>query len=210
MYNDKYFKPLMDGDTDEEKNKEEKKPEGGQTAKELEKILLEQRKIFFWGVVEEKNCRDAMNKLLLLENLKPGEEIKMYINSPGGSITDGMVVYDTMQMISSPVTTICLGMCASMGAILLSGGKKGSRYIYPSGEVMIHQPSLGGYMQGVTADLEIHAEQMRKAKEQSARLLAANCGRTFEEIMKDFDRDYWMNAQEAINYGIVDQVLTKL
>jgi ATP-dependent Clp protease protease subunit len=103
-----------------------------------------------------------------------------------------------------------MGMAASMGAILLSGGAKGKRYIYPSGEVMIHQPSLGGYIQGVSADLEIHAEQIRKTKDLGANLLAKNCGKTYDQIMKDFDRDYWMNAQEAIAYGIVDELVTKL
>jgi ATP-dependent Clp protease, protease subunit len=205
-----YNAPFRMQDEDEDKKKEEEKKEEPGIAKQLEKILIEQRKIFFWGPVEEKSARDIVSKLLLLDSLKPGEEIKLYINSPGGVVTDGMVIYDTMQMISSPVSTICMGMAASMGAILLSGGARGKRYIYPSGEVMIHQPGLGGYIQGVSADLEIHANQIRKTKEQSAQLLAANCGKSFEVIMKDFDRDYWMNAQEAVAYGIVDQVLTKL
>jgi ATP-dependent Clp protease, protease subunit len=205
-----YARPFWMQDEEDDKKKEEEKKDEPGIAKQLEKILIEQRKIFFWGVVEEKTARDAVSKLLLLDSLKPGEEIKFYINSPGGVVTDGMVIYDTMKMISSPVSTICMGMAASMGSILLSGGTKGRRFIYPSGEVMIHQPSLGGYVQGVTADLEIHAEQIRKAKEHSARLLADNCGKSFEAVMKDFDRDYWMNAAEAIEYGIVDQVLTKL
>lgn len=196
-------------DESPEKNTEDKKEESGY-AKQLEKILIEQRKIFFWGAVEEKTAKEVVAKLLLLDSLAPGEEIKLYINSPGGVVTDGMVIYDTMQMISSPVSTICMGMCASMGAILLSGGTKGKRYIYPSGEVMIHQPSLGGYIQGVSADLEIHAEQIRKTKEMGANILAANCGKSFDQIMKDFDRDYWMDAKEAVAYGIVDEVITKL
>ncbi len=196
-------------ENEEIKKEEEKKDEPG-FAKQLEKILIEQRKIFFWGAVEEKTAKEVVAKLILLDSLKPGEEIKLYINSPGGVVTDGMVIYDTMQMISSPVSTICMGMAASMGSILLSGGTKGKRYIYPSGEVMIHQPSLGGYIQGVSADLEIHAEQIRKTKEMGAKILADNCGQSFEKVMKDFDRDYWMNAQEAIAYGIVDEVLTKL
>jgi ATP-dependent Clp protease protease subunit len=196
-------------ENEEVKKSDDKKEEPG-FAKQLEKILIEQRKIFFWGAVEEKTAKEVVAKLLLLDSLKPGEEIKLYINSPGGVVTDGMVIYDTMQMISSPVSTICMGMCASMGAILLSGGTKGKRYIYPSGEVMIHQPSLGGYIQGVSADLEIHAEQIRKTKEMGAKLLATNCGKSFEQIMKDFDRDYWMDAQEAVAYGIVDEVVTKL
>lgn len=193
----------------EEEKKDEKKEDSG-LAKQMEKILVEDRKIFFWGPVEEKSAREVVNKLILLESLKPGEEIKMYINSPGGVVSDGMVIYDTMQMISSPVSTICMGMAASMGAILLSGGAKGKRFIFPSAEVMIHQPSLGGYIQGVSADLEIHAEQIRKTKEAGAKILAENCGKSIETILKDFDRDYWMNAQEAIEYGIVDQALTKL
>ena len=203
------MKIYLEDQNEETKKEAEKKEEPGY-AKQLEKILIEQRKIFFWGAVEEKTAKEAVAKLLLLDSLKPGEEIKMYINSPGGVVTDGMVIYDTMQMISSPVSTICMGMAASMGAILLSGGAKGKRYIYPSGEVMIHQPSLGGYIQGVSADLEIHAEQIRKTKELGAKLLANNCGKTFEQIMKDFDRDHWMNAEEAIAYGIVDGVISKL
>lgn len=173
------------------------------------KKFLEQRKIFFWGVVNDNSAKDIVNKLLYLDAVKPGEEIKLYINSPGGVVTSGMVVYDTMKMISSPVSTICMGMAASMGSILLSGGVKGKRFIYPHGEVMIHQPSIGG-AQGTSADLEIIAAQIAKTKELGARILADNCGKTLDQVMKDFDRDYWMNAEEAVEYGIVDGVLDKL
>ncbi len=121
-----------------------------------------------------------------------------------------MVIYDTIKMISSPVSTICMGLAASMGSILLSCGTKGKRYIYPHGEVMIHQPSYSGYFQAVSADIEIHAEQIRKTKEIGAKILADNCGKTIEQVMKDFDRDYWMDANEAVAYGIVDEVLQKL
>ena len=113
-----------------------------------------------------------------------------------------------MQMISSPVSTVCMGMAASMGSILLSGGAKGRRFIFPSGQVMIHQPSGGG--QGVSADLEIMAIQIMKIKQLGARILADNCGQTFEKVMKDFDRDYWMDAKESVKYGIVDGLLDKL
>jgi ATP-dependent Clp protease protease subunit len=147
---------------------------------------------------------------LLLDADKPGEEIKFYINSPGGVVTSGMVMYDTMQMLKSPISTICMGLAASMGSILLSGGVKGRRFIYPHGEVMIHQPSLGGYIQGVSADLEIQAIQTRKVKEIGAKILAQNCGKTIDQIMADFDRDYWMDAKEAISYGIVDGIVEKL
>ncbi|MBM3938254.1 MAG: ATP-dependent Clp protease proteolytic subunit [Sphingomonadales bacterium] len=173
------------------------------------KKFLEQRKIFFWGVVHDQSAKEIVNKLLYLDAVKPGEEIKLYINSPGGVVTAGMVIYDTMQMISSPVSTICMGMAASMGSILLSGGTKGKRFIYPHGEVMIHQPSIGG-AQGTSADLEILAEQIAKTKELGAKILAKNCGHTLEKVMKDFDRDYWMSAEEAVAYGIVDEVLKKL
>jgi ATP-dependent Clp protease protease subunit len=173
------------------------------------KKFLELRKIFFWGVVNDTSAKEIVNKLLYLDAIKPGEEIKLYINSPGGVVTSGMVIYDTMRMISSPVSTICMGMAASMGSILLSGGVKGKRYIYPHGEVMIHQPSIGG-AQGTSADLEIIATQIAKTKELGAKILAENCGKTLDQVMKDFDRDYWMNAEEAVKYGIVDGVLDKI
>jgi ATP-dependent Clp protease protease subunit len=173
------------------------------------KKFLEQRKIFFWGVVNDQSAKDMVNKLLYLDAVNPGEEIKMYINSPGGVVTAGMVVYDAMRMISSPVSTICMGMAASMGSILLSGGVKGKRYIFPHGEVMIHQPSIGG-AQGTSADLEIIAAQIARTKELGAKILAENCGKSLEQVMKDFDRDYWMDAEEALAYGIVDGILDKI
>ena len=175
---------------------------------QFDKKFIEQRKVFLWGVVDDKSARDITNRLMYLEAIDPGKEIIFYINSPGGMVTSGMVIYDTMQMISSPVSTVCMGMAASMGSILLSGGKKGKRFIFPNGEVMIHQPSGGG--QGTSADLEIMAEQIQKTKELGARLLAKNCGQTYEKVMKDFDRDYWLNAEESVEYGIVDGILKKL
>ena len=178
--------------------------------KRLEKYFFEKRQVHLWGIVDDKSARDVVAKMLLLDADKPGEEIKFYINSPGGVVTSGMVIYDTMRMMTSPVSTICMGLAASMGSILLSGGKKGQRYIYPHGEVMIHQPSLGGYIQGVSSDLEIQAVQTKKVKELGARILAENCNKTFDQIMRDFDRDYWMNAEEAIAYGIADKLVTKL
>ena len=173
----------------------------------FDKKLIEQRKIFLWGAVDDKTAKDITNRLLYLEALAPGKEITFYINSPGGVVTSGMVIYDTMQMITSPVSTVCMGMAASMGSILLSGGKKGKRFIFPHGEVMIHQPSGGG--QGTSADLEIMAVQMQKAKQLGAKLLADNCGQTYEKVMEDFDRDYWMDAKESITYGIVDKIMDK-
>jgi ATP-dependent Clp protease protease subunit len=174
----------------------------------FDKKFLEQRKVFLWGEVHDKSAREITNRLLYLEAMDPGKEITFYINSPGGVITSGMVIYDTMQMISSPVSTVCMGMAASMGSILLSGGKKGKRFIFPHGEVMIHQPSGGG--QGTSADLEIMAVQIQKAKDLGAKILADNCGQSVEKIMEDFDRDYWMDAEESKKYGIVDGIINKL
>jgi ATP-dependent Clp protease protease subunit len=174
----------------------------------FDKKFIEQRKVFLWGVVDDKSAKDISDRLLYLEALDPGKEITFYINSPGGMVTSGMVIYDVMQMISSPVSTVCMGMAASMGSILLSGGEKGRRFIFPHGEVMIHQPSGGG--RGTSADLEIMAVQVLKTKQLGARILAANCGQTYEKVMKDFDRDYWMDAKESIEYGIVDHQVDKL
>ena len=175
---------------------------------QFDKKFIEHRKVFLWGVVDDKSAKDITNRLMYLEAIEPGKEITFFINSPGGMVTSGMVIYDTMQMITSPVRTVCMGMAASMGSLLLSGGEKGKRFIFPSGEVMIHQPSGGG--QGVSADLEIMAIQIIKTKRLGAELLAKNCGHTVEKILKDFDRDYWMDAKESIAYGIVDAVLTEI
>jgi len=197
-------------DDDDEPQKEEKPEQSPYLMKKMEQLFLKNRAVYLWGPVEDKSARDVVNKLLLLEADKPGKEIKFYINSPGGVVTSGMVIYDTMQMIQSPVTTICMGLAASMGSILLSGGVKGKRYIFPHGEVMIHQPSIGGYFQATSADIEIHAKQMQRTKEISAQILAKNTGKSLERILRDFDRDYWMDAKEAVEYGIVDQMVDKL
>jgi len=197
---------------DDEDDEKEEQPKSDLKifSKRLEKYFFETRSVYLWGVVDDKSAKDIVSKLLLLDKDKPGEEIKFYINSPGGVVTSGMVMYDTMGMIKSPVSTICMGLAASMGSILLSGGAKGKRLIYPHGEVMIHQPSLGGQFQGVSTDLEIQAKQTQRVKEIGAKILAVNCGKTVEQVMKDFDRDYWMDAKEAIEYGIVDGTVEKL
>lgn len=178
--------------------------------KKMEKHFYDTRSIYLWGVVDDKSAKDIVTKLLLLEADNPGKEIKFYISSPGGSVTSGMVIYDTMQLVSSPVSTICMGLAASMGSILLSGGEKGKRFIFPHGEVMIHQPSLGGHIQAVSADMEIHAEQILRTKEMGARILAENTGQTIERVKKDFERDYWMDAEKSIEYGIVDKIINKM
>ncbi len=213
MLESKYIYPfkMEDEDEREQEPKEDKQdPQSPLLMKKMEKLFLDKRAVYLWGQVDDKSARDVVSKLLLLDAEKPGEEIKFYINSPGGMVTSGMVIYDTIKMIQSPVSTICMGLAASMGSILLSVGKKGKRYIYPHGEVMIHQPSLGGVFQAVSADIEIQAIQMEKTKKVSAEILAQNCGKTYEQVIKDFDRDYWMDANEAIQYGIVDSILKKL
>ena len=171
----------------------------------FEKQFLEQRKVFLWGPVMDDSAERVTNRLLYLEAKDPGKEIQFFINSPGGMVTSGMVIYDTIKLISSPVSTICLGLAASMGSILLSVGEKGKRFIWPNGRVMIHQPSIGG-TQGTASDLEITAREIRRTKELGARILAENCGQTYEKVLKDFDRDYWMDSKEAVEYGIVDKI----
>lgn len=203
-----YMKHIRQDDEDTPEKLPENPMEKMMSGWMFDKKFIEQRKVFLWGVVEDKSAKDIADRLMYLEALDPGKEITFYINSPGGVVTSGMVIYDVMQMISSPVSTVCMGMAASMGSILLSGGEKGRRFIFPHGEVMIHQPSGGG--RGTSADLEIMAVQMLKTKQLGARILAANCGQTYEKVMKDFDRDYWMDAKESIEYGIVDHLLDKL
>lgn len=185
-------------------------PMPGIISKKQEELFFKNRAVYLWGVVDDKSAKEVVNKLLLLEADQPGQEIKFYINSPGGSVSSGMVIYDTMQMIKSPVSTICMGIALSMGSLLLSGGKKGKRFIYPHGEVMIHQPLLGGYFRGVSTDLEIQAVQMQKTKQLLAKIVADNCGQDYEKVLNDMERDYWMDAQTAIEYGIVDKVMNKL
>ena len=197
-------------DDEEEQPKEEKPEQSPYLMKKMEQLFLKKRAVYLWGAVDDKTARDVVSKLLLLDADKPGQEIKFYINSPGGMVTSGMVIYDTMRMMQSPVVTICMGLAASMGSILLSGGVKGKRLIYPHGEVMIHQPSIGGYFQATSADIEIHAKQMQRTKEISAQILANNTGKSYERILKDFDRDYWMDAKEAVEYGIVDTIVEKI
>jgi ATP-dependent Clp protease protease subunit len=211
MNQSKYFlNPYrFDDEPEEQEPKEEKAPDM-MLMKKLEKYFFEKRSVQLWGVVDDRSAKDIVNKLLLLDADKPGEEIQFLINSPGGVVTSGMAIYDTMKMIKSPVSTVCIALAASMGSILLSGGVKGRRFIYPHGEVMIHQPSLGGYIQGVSVDLEIQAKQTKRVKEIGARILAENCGKKMEQVMKDFDRDYWMDAKEALEYGIVDHLMEKI
>jgi ATP-dependent Clp protease protease subunit len=182
---------------------ENKKLEGTQNL--IDKKLLEDRKVFLWGQVDDDSAKHIIDRLFYLEAIDPGKEIKFYINSPGGYVTSGFAIYDAMKSISSPVSTICMGLAASMGSILLSAGEKGKRFIFPHGKVMIHQPSGGA--RGQSTDIEIQAKEIIKTKELGAKILADNCGQTIEKVMEDFNRDYWMDAQESLDYGIIDGVV---
>lgn len=171
----------------------------------LEYNLLKDRKIFLWGMVNDDSAKHVIERLLYLDGEEPGKDISLIINSPGGYVTSGFAIHDTMKSIKSPVSTVCTGFAASMGSILLSAGKKGKRFVHPYARVMIHQPSGGA--QGTSADIEIQAQEILKLKELSAQLLADNCGQSLERILKDFNRDYWMNAEESVEYGIVDAIV---
>ena len=192
----------MNGNEPEEKSKK-----GQSLHSRIDIKFLDQRKIFLWGEVNDDSAKDIVSKLFYLESEKPGEPITFFIDSPGGVVSSGFSILDTMNLISSPVYTVCMGLAASMGSILLSGGEKGSRYIYPLGEVMIHQPSMGS-LRATAADIEIETRQILKTKELSAKILSKNCGQTKNRIYKDFDRDHWMDSEESIKYGIVDKIYT--
>lgn len=172
----------------------------------IENKFLEERKVFLWGPVDDESAEHVVSQLLYLDMISD-EEIEFFINSPGGYVTSGFSIYDTLKSLKSEVSTICTGLAASMGSILLSGGTKGKRFIQPHGKVMIHQPSGGA--RGQASNIEIQAQEILKTKELSARILAENCGQDFEKVMKDFNRDYWMDAKESIEYGIVDDVYKK-
>lgn len=171
---------------------------------QIDNQLLKDRKIFLWGMVDDDTAKHVVDRLLYLDSIN-NDEIKLYINSPGGYVTSGFSMYDTIKAVKSPVSTICTGLAASMGSILLSAGEKGRRFTQPHARVMIHQPSGGA--RGPASDIEISAQEIIKTKELSAQILADNCGQKFEKIIKDFNRDHWMGAQESVDYGIVDGII---
>lgn len=174
----------------------------------IDSKILNQRKVFLWGQVDDDSAKEVIDRLLYLELLEPGKEIQLIINSPGGYVTSGFAIYDTIKNISSPVSTVCTGLAASMGSILLSAGEKGKRFVQPHARVMIHQPSGGAG--GTAADMEVQLEEIIKTKKLGAQILADNCGQPIEKVEKDFNRDFWMSAEEAIEYGIVDGIQEKI
>ncbi|MBU6194024.1 MAG: ATP-dependent Clp endopeptidase proteolytic subunit ClpP [Burkholderiales bacterium] len=179
----------------------------GERAYDIYSRLLRERVVFLVGPVNDATANLVVAQLLFLESENPDKDISLYINSPGGSVSAGMSIFDTMQFIKPDVSTLCMGMAASMGAFLLAAGAKGKRFALPNSKVMIHQP-LGG-AQGQATDIEIHAREILKTREQLNRILAERTGQPLEKIQADTERDYYMSAAEAKDYGLVDQVIEK-
>ncbi len=177
----------------------------GERSYDIYSRLLKERVIFIVGQVEDHMANLVVAQLLFLESENPDKDISLYINSPGGSVTAGLAIYDTMQFIKPDISTLCIGQAASMGAVLLAAGAKGKRYSLPHSRVMIHQP-LGGY-QGQAMDIEIHAKEILKIREQLNQLLAKHTGQSIEAIDKDTERDNFMGADTAVEYGLIDEVL---
>lgn len=176
----------------------------------MEKKFLEQRKIFLWGEVNDKSMKTVMEKMLYLEADDPGKDIRFYINTPGGSITAGLAVYDTMVMLKSPITVIVTGMAASMGSILLCGAKKGQRLIYPHARVLIHQPLIMGRIVAPAVDINIQAGEMERIRDELNRILSESSGQPIDKIRTDTDRDFYMTAQQAIDYGLADRIVEEV
>lgn len=179
----------------------------GERSYDIYSRLLKDRIVMLTGEVNDATASIVISQLLFLESKSPNRDIYLYINSPGGSVSAGLAIYDTMQYIKCDVSTICMGMAASMGAFLLAGGAKGKRFALPNAEVMIHQP-LGG-SQGQATEIEIAAKHILKTKEKLTRIIAENCGRKYEECLADMERDNWKDAEEALEYGLIDKIIDK-
>jgi len=179
----------------------------GERAYDIYSRLLKERVIFLVGPVEDHMANLVVAQLLFLESENPDKDIHLYINSPGGAVTAGMAIYDTMQFIKPDVSTMCIGQAASMGALLLAGGASGKRYCLPHSRMMIHQP-LGGF-QGQATDIEIHANEILKVRERLNKVLSAHTGKPIEQVRQDTDRDFFMDGEEAVEYGLIDKVLSE-
>ncbi|MNM45654.1 ATP-dependent Clp protease proteolytic subunit precursor [compost metagenome] len=179
----------------------------GERSYDIYSRLLKDRIIMLNGPVTDESANTIVAQLLFLESDNPDKDINLYINSPGGSVTAGMAIYDTMQYIKSDVSTICLGLAASMGSFLLTAGAKGKRFALPNSEILIHQPSVHGGFQGQATDIKIHADWLLKTKAKLNRIYSERTGQPLERIEQDMERDYYMTAEEAFKYGIVDKVL---
>ncbi len=181
----------------------------GERSYDIFSRLLKDRIIFLSEDVNHATASLVVAQLLFLESEDPDKEISFYINSPGGSITDGMAIYDTINYIKCPVSTICVGLAASMGAVLLACGTKGKRYATPNAEIMIHQPLISGGLSGQATEIKIHADHMVKTREKLNKILSERTGQSLETIMKDTERDNFMTAEEALKYGLIDGIMDK-
>lgn len=181
----------------------------GERSMDIYSRLLNDRIIMLTGPIDDAVASVVIAEMLFLESQDDEKDISLYINSPGGSVTAGMAIYDTMNVIKCDVSTICMGIAASMGAFLLSSGAKGKRIVLPNSEVMIHQPLISGGLGGQQTDIMIAAKNLEKTREKLERIIAENCGKTYEEINKACERDNYMSAEEALNFGLVDKILEK-
>jgi ATP-dependent Clp protease protease subunit len=181
----------------------------GERAYDIYSRLLKDRIIFLGSAIDDDVANLIIAQLLFLENEDPKKDIQMYINSPGGSVTSAMAILDTMNFIKCDVQTICIGLAASAGSVLLSAGTKGKRFALPNAEIMIHQPLIRGGLEGQATDIEIHAKQLLKTKDKLNQMLADNTGQPLKKIQSDMERDFWMTAEEAKKYGIVDKIINK-
>jgi len=196
----------MHNEDEDNENKPKPSPISGLLAKKF----LDQRKVFLWTDVNDESARETIEKLLYLDAEDPKKEITFYINTPGGSITSGMAIYDTIKLIRAPVKVIVTGMAASMGSILLSAAEKGRRFLYPHARVMIHQPLIMGRIVAPAVDINIQALEMEKLRDELNGILAQASGQPLERIQKDTDRDFYMTAKEAVAYGLADGIVTEL
>ncbi len=183
------------------------KSQFGERAYDIYSRLLKERIIFLGDMIDDDTANTVIAQMLFLESQDKTKDIKLYINSPGGSVTAGLAIYDTMQLVKPDVSTICVGMAASMASVLLTAGAKGKRFVLPNSEVMIHQ--IMGGVQGQASDIEISARHILKLKERLNRILADHTGQSFEKVTKDSDRDYFMSAEEAVAYGLADKIIKK-
>ena len=182
----------------------------GERSYDIFSRLLKDRIIFLSEDVNQTSASLIIAQLLFLESEDPEKEISLYINSPGGSVSDGLGIIDTMNYIKCPVTTICIGMAASMGALLLTSGTKGKRFATPNAEILIHQPLIGGQgISGQTTEIQIHAEQMLKTRERINKILSETTGKSIEQVEKDTERDHYLTAEEALEYGLIDGIMDK-
>ncbi len=181
----------------------------GERSYDIFSRLLKDRIIFLSEDVNQATASLIVAQMLFLESEDPDKEISFYINSPGGSITDGMAIVDTMNYIKCPVSTICIGMAASMGSVLLACGTKGKRFATPNSEILIHQPLISGGLSGQTTEIKIHADHMVKTREKLNKILSEKTGQSLEQIQKDTERDHYMTAEEALKYGLIDEIIDK-